>query len=419
MVRRNRGSDGSESGRTCSEENGPSSGARPSKGSGVVDGRHIVLTVLLTLVMSWSMLQLFAVAALAPMMGPDLGIGPSVLGGAVGAGFAVAALLSPWAGKLVDRWGPRRCTVGLLLLVAVALGLLAVSRGGVGLALALVVNGFPQALANPATNKVILVSVPATRRSGVIGWKQSGVQMGALVAGLPLVWVAMWLGWRVAFVVAAVVAILLAVWALGVLPRGERVGPASPVAWQGAGMVRLAFFSLFLGVGVSSVNSHLALFSTSTLGMSSVQAGALVAILGAAGVVGRIFWTGRASRWGAGRLLTPLAAGAVLGPVLLWASPWVTSLVWVAALFVGGVGVAANAVSMVSVIARSSAAAVGSATAVVSAGFFAGYAVGPPVLGALAEAVSYQQAWWWPGLSLMVAAVVMAPFPRKEERGTR
>ena len=153
----------------------------------------------------------FLVAALAPMMGPDLGIGPSVLGGAVGAGFAVAALLSPWAGKLVDRWGPRRCTVGLLLLVAVALGLLAVSRGGVGLALALVVNGFPQALANPATNKVILVSVPATRRSGVIGWKQSGVQMGALVAGLPLVWMAMWLGWRVAFVVAAVVAILLAV----------------------------------------------------------------------------------------------------------------------------------------------------------------------------------------------------------------
>src|SRR5699024_495740 len=199
----------------------------------------------------------------------------------------------------------------------------------------------------------------------------------------------------------------------------ERVGPASPVASQGAGMVRLAFFSLFLGVGVSSVNSHLALFSTSTLGVSSVQAGALVAILGAAGVVGRIFWTGRASRWGAGRLLTPLAAGAVLGPVLLWASPWVTSLVWVAALFVGGLGVAANAVSMVSVITRSSAAAVGSATAVVSAGFFAGYAVGPPVLGALAGWVSYQQAWWWGGLPSALAAVVMAPYPRKEPRGTR
>src|SRR5699024_245806 len=119
---------------------------------------------------SWSMLQLFAVAALAPMMGPDLGIGPSVLGGAVGAGFAVAALLSPWAGKLVDRWGRRRCTVGLLLLVAVALGLLAVSRGGVGLALALVVPGCPQALATRDFTRVMRVSVPAARRSGVIGW---------------------------------------------------------------------------------------------------------------------------------------------------------------------------------------------------------------------------------------------------------
>src|SRR5699024_12387627 len=126
------------------------------------------------------------------------------------------------------------------------------------------------------------------------------------------------------------------------------------------------------GAGVSAVDSHLALCSASTLGVWGVRAGALGAILGAAGVVGRIFWAGRACRWGAGRLLAPLAAGAVLGPVLLWASPWVTSLVWVAALFVGGLGVAANAVSMVSVVARSSAAAVGSATGGLSSGFFAG-----------------------------------------------
>lgn len=406
MVRQGRGADDG----TSPEGNTSSPGDPPASET---HGRHLAPTVLLTLVMAWSMLQLFAVAALAPLMGPDLGIGPTVLGGAVGAGFAVAALLSPWAGRLVDRWGSRRCTVGLLLLVAVALGLLAVSRDGVGLALALVVGGFPQALANPATNKAILASVPAARRPGVIGWKQSGVQVGALVAGLPLVWVATAFDWRTAFAVAAAVALLLAVWALVTLPRSGRSAPASSTTSRSAGVVRLAFFSLFLGVGVSSVNSHLALFSTSTLEVSSVQAGALVAILGAAGVVGRIFWTGRASHWGAATLLAPLAAGAVLGPVLLWASPWVPPLVWGAALVVGGLGVAANAVSMVAVVARSSAASVGRATAVVSAGFFAGFAVGPPVLGVLAEAVSYQQAWWWPGVALMIAAVVMAPWERK------
>ena len=406
MVRKGRGSDDDTAPRESASPADSPTGGKPDERN----GRHVGVTVLLTLVMSWSMLQLFAVAALAPMMGPDLGTGPTVLGGAVGAGFAVAALLSPWAGRLVDRWGARRCTVGSLLLVAVALGLLAVSRDGVGLALALLVGGFPQALANPATNKAILASIPAARRPAVIGWKQSGVQVGALVAGLPLVWVATALDWRAAFAVAAAVSLLLAAWASVVLPREGSGTPAPAPTSRGAGVARLAFFSLFLGVGVSSVNSHLALFSASTLEVSGVQAGALVAILGAAGVVGRVFWTGRASRWGAAKLLAPLAAGAVLGPVLLWTSPWVPQLVWVAALVVGGLGVAANAVSMVAVVARSSAAAVGRATAVVSAGFFAGFAVGPPVLGVLAEAVSYQQAWWWPGAALMVASVVMAPW---------
>ncbi|MEV2275879.1 MFS transporter [Nocardiopsis sp. NPDC049922] len=377
------------------------------------------MTVLLTLVMAWSMLPLFTVAALAPRLGPDLGTGPAELGIAVGAGFAVAAALSPLAGRLTDRWGPRRCTVGLLALAAVGLGLLAVSQELVTLCLALALSGLPQAFANPATNKAILRSVPAERRGGVTGWKQSGVQLGALVAGVPLSLIAAWSGWREAVAVAAVVALLLAVWALLTLAPdapggGARGADAEPLP---RGLVaRLAVFSLFLGVGVSSMNAHVGLFAADELGLAPVAAGLVVAVLGVAGVLGRVLWAARAGQRGAFGLLAPLAGGAVLGPALLVAAAWVPGLVYPAAVAVGGLAVAANAVSMIAVMSAVPGPRAGRATALVSAGFFAGFAVGPGVLGALAETAGYTYAWGWPALALLAAGATAAPWLRKEGR---
>lgn len=365
----------------------------------------VSLTVLLTLVMAWSMLQLFAVAALAPSIGPDLKVGPAILGSAVGAGFAVAALLSPWAGRLTDRWGPRVCTVSLLLATALALGLVATARDGIGLAVALSLGGASQALANPATNKAISTMASTVHRAGVIGWKQSGVQLGALVAGIPMVLVAEAIGWRWAFCLVAAGALVLALWSLVLLPSDGGTSRVAAEAGTGATVLRLAIFSLFLGVGVSSVSTHLALFSTSALSLSTVQAGVLVAVLGTMGVVGRLFWSARASRSGAAVLLTPMATGAMAGPILLVASLWWPPLVWFAALCMGALAVAANAVSMVAVISMAPSASVGRATAWVAAGFFAGFAVGPPVLGLLAEQFGYGIAWWWPGAALLCAAV--------------
>ncbi|WP_160049401.1 MFS transporter [Nocardiopsis sp. JB363] len=380
--------------------------------------RDATLTLLLTLVMAWSMLQLFAVAALAPSIGPELGIGPAALGGAAGAGFAVAAVFSPWAGRLADRWGARTCTAALLVTNALALGLASAARDGLGLACALALGGVAQALANPASNKAVSALFVGGRRAKVIGWKQSGVQLGALVAGVPLVLTAATIGWRAAMASLAVGSLVLALWALVELPRGaERsLAPEAPPTWSQ--VAPLAFFSVFLGVGVSSVNAHLTLFSTTDLGLSAVQGGALLAVLGAAGVAGRVFWTGRAARSGATPLLAPLAAGAAAGPVLLWASLWWGPLVWLAALVVGGLAVAANAVSMVAVVSGVSPSSVGRASAWVAAGFFTGFAVGPAVLGLVAQAWGYGTAWLWPAVALVCAAAIAARRPwRDRPRG--
>lgn len=366
-------------------------------GGGLASGG---LTALLTGAMAFSMLQLFLLGALGPRLVGELGVSPAVLGWTTTVGFGTAAALSPLGGRLVDRIGPRRSLVLLLSVSAAALALIGAAPGPGFLLAAVALGGLPQALANPATNKAILAAVPPARRGPVTGMKQSGVQLGAFAAGLPLTALAGGVGWRGAVWTAAATAALAALWALRALPADPQAPPAGPRASlvaRGA-IAWLAVFSLFLGCGIASVNTYVALFGAQRLGMGPTAAGALVAVLGVAGIAGRVGWSKAARPGRAEWLPGGLAAGAVGAAVLLVAASTVRPLVWVAAVAVGVFAVSANAVSMVLVMQRSAPGRAGQETALVAAGFFAGFAVGPLLFGPLANAGRYGTGW------LLVAA---------------
>ncbi|PBC80590.1 Predicted arabinose efflux permease, MFS family [Streptomyces sp. 2112.3] len=380
------------------------------------------VTLLLTSAMAFSMMQLFLIGALGPRLVGELGISRTVLGLTTTAGFGAAALLSPAAGRLVDRVGPRRCLVALLLLAAVSLALIGAAPGTAVLLLAVALGGLPQALANPATNKLILAAVPAEQRGGVTGLKQSGVQFGAFVAGLPLSLLAAGVGWRGAVWTAAGTAALAAVWAALVLPPDAiAAAPCSRPPRPVRGLTRqLAVFSLLLGCGIASVNTYLALFGSQRLGLSPTTAAALVAVLGVAGIGGRMGWSRVAGRPGRAEALPALlAAGAVGAALLLAVAVLAPPLVWVAAIAVGSFAVSANAVSMVLVLQRAAPGRAGQDSALVSAGFFAGFAVGPPLFGALVSATGYGPGWLLVAAEFAGAAVVAVPLRsrRQEEDG--
>ncbi|MGW1930574.1 MFS transporter, partial [Streptomyces sp. NPDC001919] len=139
------------------------------------------LTALLTTAMAFSMMQLFLLGALGPRLVDGLGVSETLLGLTTTVGFGTAAALSPAGGRVVDRVGPRRALVALLVVSGAALGLIGAAPGPGLLLVAVALGGLPQALANPATNKAILASVPAPRRGAVTGAKQSGVQLGLRV----------------------------------------------------------------------------------------------------------------------------------------------------------------------------------------------------------------------------------------------
>ncbi|MFD4144179.1 MFS transporter [Streptomyces sp. NPDC058572] len=368
--------------------------------------------------MAFSMLQLFLLGALGPRLVDELGISPTVLGLTTTIGFGTAAVLSPTGGRLVDRIGPRRALVVLLMVSALALALIGAAPGAPLLLAAVALGGLPQALANPATNKAILASVPLDRRGAVTGMKQSGVQLGAFAAGLPLAALAGGLGWRGAVWTAAASALFTGLWTLRALPSDPpppSAGPRTPLVPRGL-VAWLAVFSLLLGSGIASVNTYLALFGAQKLGMGPTAAAALVAVLGVAGIAGRVGWSKTAGPGRAEWLPGWLAAGSVMAAGLLAAALYAAPLAWVAAVAVGVFAVSGNAVSMVLVMQRAAPGRAGQDSALVAAGFFAGFAVGPPLFGLLAERGRYGAGWLLVATEFAAACAVAVAWAVRDRR---
>ena len=116
----------------------------PQAAAGALEA--LCLRTVLTGAMALPMLIFYAIGTLGPFLVADLGIAPGWLGYLTMSAFGFAALLSLWAGALVNRLGSRRSLVLLALSAALAYGLIAVLPGFVGVVLAVAFCGVAQAL---------------------------------------------------------------------------------------------------------------------------------------------------------------------------------------------------------------------------------------------------------------------------------
>ncbi len=347
--------------------------------------------------MTLPMLVLYAVSTLGPFITRDLGIEAGLLGYFIMSSFGLAAVLSPWAGAFVDRTGSRRAVVILFGAMAAAFGLIATVPHFPGLIAAIAVCGIAQALANPVTNLLIAQRIPPAKKAAAVGLKQAGVQVAALFAGLALPGIATAFGWRAAFGLIAPVAVVLAVCAPllapgGHTPRGVGFRLARPNRLLGL----LIAVQFSVGVSLSGFVTFLPSFATHQ-GMPPAQAGLMVAVFGATGILSRILLTPLSARLPdeSPLLATLIALAAFSIMVTLFASPTSQWRLWAGAVGVGFTAVATNAIAM-GMLVRDTASfgSVASASGLVSAAFFAGFAVGPPGYGAIVESPGgYTAAW--------------------------
>lgn len=369
------------------------------------------LLAVLMLAMALPMLVLYAVGALGPQLVADLGVDRTELGVLPATAFAVAAVLSLWSGRMVDRLGTRGAAAALFLVAAVSFAAMA-SAGGFGLLLAAIaLCGVAQALSNPVTNRVIAERIPARARGAVVGIKQSGVQLAALVAGLGLPPVAAAWGWQIALAWVPPLALICLIATLR-FPHAVR-GPGRPGALllggpPGRALSWLLALQLCLGAGIATVTTFVPLYAHQDLGLSAAHAALLLAGYGASGIGSRVLWTSLASRredpLG---LQLMLALFAVIAAGALWLSSEVTAadlaLIWAGTIGIGATAVAANAVSMLIAINDRRFGPVGHASALASCGFFTGFAVSPPLAGLLADTAGFGATW-----ALVIGAFLLA-----------
>ncbi|MGJ9372795.1 MFS transporter [Nesterenkonia sp. CF4.4] len=350
-------------------------------------------------------LLLYGLSATSEAIITDLEINEAQFGLLATICFACAAVGNATLGRLADRHSDLTLMTVIFLIASLALGLAGVPGGYLVLVIAAGLSGVAQSFPNGVTNRILLERVPANKRIGWVGVKQSGVQVSQLIASLSFPLLAVLIGWRGTALLAALVPLVLLAFTWRILrrvpllhprrdaapspdssqdrspdPTPARSGSRSGAVWA------LAAFGCLNGIGVQATNVYLPLFAVRELDFSLVLGGATAAVAGVVGVTARIGWARVMARGTSGPLLLLILAltaltgvGAFLGAD---ATGW-PALLWTAVVLHGASALGVSVVLM-SVLLRSiPSAKMASASGVVTAGMFTGFAIGPLGMGLL------------------------------------
>lgn len=343
-----------------------------------------------------------AVPVLAPAIARDIGVDPVHVGGYVSLMWAAAILSSAATGRLIARFGA--FGVSRLTALVCGLGMLIAASGHlIGLALAAIVVGLACGPETPASSAILGRMVPPARRSFLFSLKQTGVQFGAVLAGIALPALEAAYGWRAALL--AVVALNAAAWfALRPLDRLLDGPPLEPVG-GGSGLrqgIRLVIANrpiLVLSIAATAfstiqicLNGYLVTYGVAELGFDLAKAGLLLALAQCGGLVGRPLWGYVAgSRVAARALLGAIGVGMASAGLLIGA--FGASLAFgplAAVAFVFGLTAAGwNGVYIAEVARLAPAGQIGLVSGAAFTFGFSGLVVGPLIFGAIASQTSY------------------------------
>ena len=353
-------------------------------------------------------LPVFLVGGLAVFLRPELGIGETEIGAGATAYFATSALCSVPAGHAAERFGWRRTTfAGAALAGLSLLGIAAAARSFAALLALLVLGGVANALCQIGSNAALAEGVPVARQGVAYAVKQSAVPAATLLAGLAVPAVALTVGWRWAFALAALTAVAY----VAVVPRQPRTGRLTPrrrAPERDVPMRSLLVIGVGAGFASASAGSLGAFLVQSAVAMGEPagRAGLLLSLGSVVGVAARLGGGWLADRRTRAHL--PVVAGQlVVGAIgLLLVSTGSPALLVLGTVLGFGLGWSWPGVLTFAVV-RLNPSAPAAATSVTQTGVFAGGAVGPLAFGLLVEAWSYEVAWRCAAGAMTCAALLL------------
>lgn len=349
----------------------------------------------------------FLIGAMSVQVSAEMGVSEGVYGWGLGSFFGAAMVGSVMLGRLAQRIGPlNQMTLALGVSIAVQLALAASARSFLAVIGFLVLAGLANA-ANQTSVNLALAQAQLPRLGLAVSIKQSGLPTATLLAGFAVPSMALTVGWRWAYVAAAVFALMSLV-----LVRTAVGSSAFRTSATRASAPESSSRDLFLAAAVGA--------------FLAFSAGSLVAWGVGSGVDAGL---------GPGTAGLFLSVGAATGITMRVVSGWLSDTMSVKPFRVGGITALVGSIGMAGLALRSPAThvaamllsfgcgwiwpvftnygivranprAAGSATGITQMGVYVGVFVGPLVTGWLIEHSGYPAMWLAVAASSVAGAAV-------------
>ncbi|HEY8622566.1 MAG TPA: MFS transporter [Casimicrobiaceae bacterium] len=359
-------------------------------------GRAIRALAVTLAIQAFTSLAATATSVLAPEIAPAAGFSPRLIGVFVGLVYAGSMLGSLFSGGFIERYGAIRVSqIGAL---ACAAGVALVCGPIWALALAPMVIGLGYGTITPASSHLLARTAPPNRMALTFSIKQTGVPLGAALAGATLPALALAFGWRSSLFLIALAGIGIVLIAQSTrksldieLARHRRVSLSAAFAplkliARDPRLTELALVGFFYAATQVCLMSYLVVYLAETLKASLVTAGFALTIANVGGIVGRIAWGAVADRRIPPRrmlALLGLTAGACSIATATFNQGWPPfALMMVCAIF-GATAIGWNGVQLAEVARNAPEGQAGAVTGASGFVTFAGVVMGPPVFAVM------------------------------------
>lgn len=363
-----------------------------------------------------SVVPVFLLGGLSVFMIREMHISTAGLGVLVAIYFAVCALASLPAGRCAERYGAAPVTrAGIVLAAACMAGIALLAHSYAAIVAFLVVGAVGNAFGQLGSNLSLAESIPPRRQGLSYGVKQAAIPASTLIAGIAVPTLGLTVGWRWAFGLCALLALL----ALLVVPKGK-AGTKGAAGERDAKILALLVVAAgaCLASGTANALGTFLVGSAVDHGVTEAAAGLVLALGSVFGIIGRLTSGWIADRKPGGHLsivVVMLAIGAV--GLLLLAAPGQITLV-IGTIFGFGLGWAWPGVVNFAVV-RLNPSAPAAATSITQSGVYAGGCIGPLGFGTLVQLTSYSTAWLISGMLMGVAAGLMYVGTRMLAKGEK
>jgi MFS family permease len=364
-------------------------------------------------------MALLTLPVMAPVAAKALEVSPALVGVYVAITYAGAMFASLTSGTTVSRLGPIRVSQLGLILCAIGLCLCAVPwLPAIGLGALLIGLGYGPI--TPASSQILARTTQPSQMALVFSIKQTGVPVGAMMAGAIVPSLMLGIDWQWSLVAVAMACVVSAALSQPLREAMDDLRQASLTFQMSTlttplrmvlghrALSTMAACSFMFSMVQMSLTTYLVTYLHDDLAYGMVSAGLLLSVTQMGGIGGRIAWGLVADRWlGAQKTLALLAilmASSALATALLLPKLPIWGI-WSVLLVFGASAIGWNGVYLAEVARQAPEGKASVATGGTLTFTFLGVVIGPPLFGALSSAFGTYRAGF---LALVITSSLCA-----------